>query len=63
MEESAVVAAEEYPAEFFHLMRNGEGDGDGDSSSSRVHGEREGTNPRPFSFILLFSIQALDCNV
>ena len=38
MEEAALVTALEYPAEFFHLMHNG----DGDSSSSRAHGEREG---------------------
>jgi hypothetical protein len=40
MEEAAVVTAREYPAEFFHLLHNG----DGDSSSSRAHGQREG-NP------------------
>jgi hypothetical protein len=51
MEESPVVAKQEYPAEYFHLMHNGDGDGDGDSSSGRVHGEREGMNPRPFLFI------------
>jgi hypothetical protein len=54
--EEAAVPAQEYPAEFFHLMHNGDGDGDGDSSSSRVsrvHGEREGMIPRSFSFIPL----------
>jgi hypothetical protein len=51
MEDSAVVAAQEYPPEFFRLMHNGDGDVDGDSSSSRVHGQREGTNLRPFLFI------------
>jgi hypothetical protein len=44
MEEADVVTSREYPAEFCHLMHNG----DGDSSSSRAHGEREGTTPHCF---------------
>jgi len=57
MEESAAVAAQEYPAEFYHRMHNG----DGDSSCSRVHGEREGTNPRTFSFTSWLCIIDIDC--
>lgn len=64
MEESVVVAAQEYPVEFYHLMHDG--DGDGDSSSSRVHGEREGTNPRPFYIYvtdcLIFMLYVLTCD-
>lgn len=55
MEEADVVTAREYPAEFFHLIHNG----DGDSSSSRAHGEREGSESPTFGGNTAFSFSKM----